>query len=53
MTMVDEERSEQRWTAAGHLEEVIVETLGVLGLKQGGIVGLKKGGILNARLSIR
>ena len=31
--------------AAGHLEEVIVETLGVLGLKQGGIVGLKKGGI--------
>ena len=30
--------------AAGHLEEVIVETLGVLGLKQGGIVGLKKGG---------
>jgi hypothetical protein len=30
--------------AAGHLEEVIVETLGVLGLKQGGIVGLKHGG---------
>ena len=30
--------------AAGHLEEVIVDTLAELGLKQGGIVGLKKGG---------
>ena len=36
--------------AAGHLEEVIVETLGVLGLKQGGIVGLKKGGRAGYRL---
>ena len=30
--------------AAGHLEEVIVETLGVLGLKQGGRVGFDNGG---------
>ena len=30
--------------AAGHLEEIIVDTLAELGLKQGGIVGLKKGG---------
>ena len=31
--------------AAGHLEEVIVDTLAELGLKKGGIVGLKHGGI--------
>jgi hypothetical protein len=30
--------------AAGHLEEIIVDTLAELGLKQGGIVGLKHGG---------
>ena len=30
--------------AAGHLEEVIIDTLGELGLKEGGVVGLKKGG---------
>ena len=31
--------------AAGHLEEIIVDTLAELGLKQGGIVGLKHGGV--------
>jgi hypothetical protein len=31
-------------TAAGHLEEIIVDTLAELGLKSGGIVGLKHGG---------
>ena len=31
--------------AAGHLEEIIVDTLAELGLKKGGIVGLKHGGI--------
>jgi len=30
--------------AAGHLEEIIVDTLAELGLKDGGVVGLKKGG---------
>jgi len=32
-------------TAAGHLEEIIVETLGELGLKDGGVVGMKHGGV--------
>ena len=36
-------------TAAGHLEEIIVETLAELGLKKGGIVGLKHGGQLVKR----
>ena len=31
--------------AAGHLEEVIIETLGELGLKDGGVVKLKQGGV--------
>jgi hypothetical protein len=35
--------------AAGHLEEVIVDTLAELGLKQGGIVGMKHGGQLVKR----
>jgi hypothetical protein len=32
-------------TAAGHLEEIIVDTLAELGLKDGGVVKLKHGGI--------
>ena len=32
-------------TAAGHLEEIIVDTLAELGLKDGGVVGLKHGGV--------
>ena len=35
--------------AAGHLEEIIVDTLAELGLKKGGIVGLKKGGRIGFR----
>jgi len=35
--------------AAGHLEEIIVDTLAELGLKKGGIVGLKHGGQLVKR----
>ena len=40
-------------TAAGHLEEIIVETLGELGLKDGGVVGMKHGGQLVKRGSGR
>ena len=35
--------------AAGHFEEIIVDTLAELGLKKGGIVGLKHGGRIGYR----
>ena len=40
-------------TAAGHLEEIIVDTLAELGLKKGGIVGLKHGGIMLVLVQIQ